>query len=121
MEVEEEEEKVYEISNIDDLLNELKFSIAEFNKQNNNDEIKKIFHIPSYLIENLMNFKYSLPESLDVFEEYIYDGTDMCKFSENYEGDKKFFLILGFEFFGENDEWLEIGSSVYFDSDEEDD
>lgn len=102
-----------------DVLNWIRLAIDEYQKTN--EEKIYFIYIPAVLIGDLIAFKRSIPELVDVFEENIIDyeydktGLEYSKYSENYIGIEKFTMLLFFEYERENSENLEIQVHVYFE------
>lgn len=102
-----------------DVLNWIRLAIDEYQKTN--EEKIYFIYIPAVLVGDLIAFKRSIPELVDVFEENIIDyeydqtGLEYSKYSENYIGVEKFTMLLFFEYERENSENLEIQVHVYFE------
>ncbi len=109
---------IYNCPTVNDVLWRIRFTIDQYLETD--QEIRSCMRIPTRLIGDLIAFKNSLPNLLDVFKEIVFDcdedetELEFCKFSESYIGQKKFFLNLFFEYVDESKEILEIYAVAYY-------
>lgn len=116
---------VRECDDVSDVLNWLRLTVAEFLTAG--EETRYYLFIPSRLIGNLIAFKKSLADLLDIYERYLLDedddptGLEPCRFREKYVNDEKFNLMLFFSYADEDNEMMEIQAVAFWDDDDSDD
>jgi hypothetical protein len=115
----EEKNIACECDDMSDVLNWIRLAIDEYQKTK--EEKIYFIYIPAVLVGDLITFKKSIPELVDVFEEIViepeYDrtGLEHSKYSENYIGVDNFTMLLFFKYEDENSEILEIQVHVFFE------
>lgn len=116
---------VRECDDVSDVLNWLRLTVAEFLTAG--EQTRYYLFIPSRLIGNLIAFKKSLADLLDIYERYLLDedddptGLEPCRFREKYVNDEKFNLMLFFSYADEDNEMLEIQAVAFWDDDDDSD